>query len=129
MYGLGIVVLALLAAGSDLRENHYLELCLSGNYLAADPARRWALLKWQFLSFTLVAAAPPFLARRDWTQKIGYVLAALGIPGFLLLVPLDLAPWIVGYLLLPLLGIGLLLILLSLTVDLTTPSTRALHWH
>lgn len=128
-YGLGIVLLALLAAGSDLRENHYLESCLSGNYLAADPARRWALLKWQFLSFTLVAAAPTFLARRDWTQKIGYVLAALGVPGFLLLVPLDLARPIVGYFLLPLLGLGLLLMLISFTADLTTPGTRAAHWH
>lgn len=129
MYGLGIVLLALLAAGSDLRENHYLESCLSGNYLAAEPARKWAVLKWQFLSFTLVAAAPTFLARRDWTQKIGYILAALGLPGFLLLIPLDLARPLVGYLLLPLLGLGLLLMTISFAVDLTSPNTRTTHWH
>lgn len=128
MYGVGIVLLALLAAGSDLRENHYLESCLSGNYLAAGPARSWAVLKWQFLSFALVAAAPTFLARRDWTQKIGYVLAALGVPGFLLLVPLDLARPLVGYVLLPLLGLGLLLLTISFVVDLTSPSTRTAHW-
>ncbi|MCS6927302.1 MAG: hypothetical protein NZ578_15540 [Candidatus Binatia bacterium] len=129
IYGLGIVLFALLAAGSDLRENHYLESCLSGNYLAADPARRWAVLKWQFLSFALVAAAPTFLARRDWTQKIGYILAALGIPGFLLLIPLDVARPIVGYLLVPLLGLGLLLMAISFAADLTSPSTRIAHWH
>lgn len=128
MYGVGIVLLALLAAGSDLRENHYLESCLSGNYLAAGPARSWAVLKWQFLSFALVAAAPTFLARRDWTQKIGYVLAALGVPGVLLLVPLDLARPLVGYVLLPLLGLGLLLLTISFVVDLTSPSTRTAHW-
>src|SRR5690606_21682551 len=121
MYGLGVVLLAFFAAGSDLLENHYLESCISGNYLAAEPAQRWALLKWQFLSFAVVAAAPSFLARGDWTQNIGYVLATTGIPGLLLLVPFDLAYPIVGYGLLPLFGLGLVLMSLSFANDLLDP--------
>jgi hypothetical protein len=128
MYGLGIVLLALFTAGSDLLENHYLESCVSGNYLAAEPARRWALLKWQFLSFATVAAAPAFLARRDWTQKIGYVLAATIVPGLLLLVPLNFARAVVGSVLLPLLGLGLTLLVISCAHDFTNPNARADHW-
>lgn len=128
IYGLGIVLLAIFAAGSDLLENHYLEYCIDGNYLAAGLARRWALSKWECLSLALVAAAPSFLARNDWTQKIGYVLAALGIPSVLLLVPLDFAYPLVRYVLLPLLGLGLVLILITFVRDLLNPGLQKTHW-
>jgi hypothetical protein len=128
IYGLGIVLLAIFAAGSDLLENHYLESCIDGNYIAAGLARRWSLSKWEFLSFTTVAAAPPFLARSDWTQKIGYVLAAPGIPGLLLVVPLDFAYPIVHYALLPLFGLGLGLMALTFVGDLMNPSFQRVHW-
>jgi len=128
IYGLGIVLLTIFAAGSDLLENHYLESCIDGNYIAAGIARRWSLRKWEFLSFATVAAAPPFLARNDWTQKIGYVLAAMGIPGLLLLVPLDLAYPIVHYALLPLLGLGLGLMSITFIRDLMNPSSHRTHW-
>jgi hypothetical protein len=128
IYGLGVVLLAIFAAGSDLLGNHYLESCIDGNYIAAGMARRWSLRKWEFLSFATVAAAPPFLARSDWTQKIGYVLAAMGIPGLLLLVPLDFAYPIVSYALLPLLGLGLVLMSITFIRDLMNPSAQRAHW-
>jgi hypothetical protein len=128
IYGLGIVLLAIFAAGSDLLENHYLESCIDGNYIAAGLARRWSLSKWEFLSFATVAAAPPFLARSDWTQKIGYVLAAPGIPGLLLVVPLDFAYPIVHYALLPLFGLGLGLMAITFVGDLMNPSSQRAHW-
>jgi hypothetical protein len=128
VYGLGIVLLAILASGSDFLGNHYLEACIDENYLAAGFARRWSLMKWQFLSFATVAAAPAFLSRDDWTQKIGYVLAALSVPGLLLLVPLDFAYPVVYYLLLPLLGLALVLIMVSLLNDIANPSSRSAHW-
>ncbi len=128
IYGLGIVLLAIFAAGSDLLENHYLESCIDGNYIAAGLARRWSLSKWEFLSFTTVAAAPPFLARSDWTQKIGYVLAAPGIPGLLLVVPLDFAYPIVHYALLPLFGLGLGLMAITFVCDLMNSSSQRAHW-
>lgn len=128
IYGLGVVLLAIFAAGSDLLENHYLESCIDGNYIAAGMARRWSLRKWELLSFATVAAAPPFLARSDWTQKIGYVLAAMGIPGLLLLVPLDFAYPIVHYALLPLLGLGLVLMSITFIHDLMNPNAQRAHW-
>ncbi len=128
LYGLGIVLLTIFAAGSDLLENHYLESCIDGNYLAAGLARRWALRKWEFLSFATVAAAPSFLIRSDWTQKIGYVLATAGIPGLLLFVPVDLAYPVVNYALRPLLGLGLVLMLLTFVRDLMNPDSQKAHW-
>jgi hypothetical protein len=128
IYGLGIVLLSILAAGSDLLENHYLESCLDGNYLAASLARKWSLTKWRLLSFATVAAAPVFLVRNDWTKNIGYILASLGIPGLLLLVPLNLAYPIVSYLLLPPLGLGLALSSITFVIDLINPNSRATHW-
>jgi len=128
IYGLGIVLLTIFAAGSDLLENHYFESCIDGNYIAAGLARRWSLRKWEFLSFATFAAAPPFLARNDWTQKIGYVLAAMVVPGLLLFIPLNLAYPIVRYVLLPLLGLGLGLISITFVRDLLNPSSLRAHW-
>jgi hypothetical protein len=128
IYGLGIVLLSIFAAGSDLLENHYLESCIDGDFLAAGLARGWALSKWECLSLTLVSTAPPFLARNDWTQKIGYVLAAMGILSVLLLVPLDFAYPLVRYALLPLLGLGLVLILITFVQDLLNPDSQKAHW-
>lgn len=128
IYGLGIVLLTIFAAGSDLLENHYFESCIDGNYIAAGLARRWSLRKWEFLSFATFAAAPPFLARNDWTQKIGYVLAAMAIPGLLLFVPLNFAYPIVRYVLLPLLGLGLGLMSITFICDLLNPSSLRAHW-
>ena len=128
IYGLGIVLLSIFAAGSDLLENHYLESCIDGNFLAAGLARRWALSKWECLSLAFVAAAPPFLARKDWTKKIGYVLAAMGIPSVLLLVPLDFAYPLVRYAVLPLLGLGLGLMVITFVRDLMTPRSQKAHW-
>jgi hypothetical protein len=128
IYGMGIILLTIFAASSDLLENHYLESCLDGNYLAASLARRWSLRKWQFLSFATVTAAPLFLVRNDWTQKIGYILAALGLPGLLLLVPFNFAYPVVRYVLLPLLGLGLALMLVTFVGDLMNPQSRTAHW-
>lgn len=128
IYGLGIILLSIFAAGSDLLENHYLESCIDGNFLAAGLARGWALSKWECLSLALVAAAPPFLARNDWTQKIGYVLASMGILSVLLLIPLDFAYALVRYALLPLLGLGLGLVLVTFVRDLLNPDSQKAHW-
>jgi len=128
IYGLGIVLLTIFAAGSDLLENHYFESCIDGNYIAAGLARRWSLRKWEFLSFATFAAAPPFLARNDWTQKIGYVLAAMAIPGLLLFIPLNLTYPIVRYLLLPLLLFSLGLLAMTFVRDLMSPSSLKTHW-
>lgn len=128
IYGLGIVLLTIFAAGSDLLENHYFETCIDGNYIAAGLARRWSLRKWEFLAFATFAAAPPFLARTDWTQKIGYVLAAMALPGLLLFIPLNLAYPIVRYVLLPLLGLSLGLMTVTFIHDLLSPSALKAHW-
>jgi len=128
VYGLGIVLLTIFAAGSDLLENHYFESCIDGNYIAAGLARKWSLRKWEFLCFATFAAGPPFLARNDWTQKIGYVLAAMAVPGLLLFIPLNLAYPIVRYVLLPLLGLSLGLMSITFVRDLLSPSSLKAHW-
>ena len=128
IYGLGIVLLIIFAAGSDLLENHYFESCIDGNYIAAGLARRWSLRKWEFLSFATFAAAPPFLARSAWTQMIGYVLATMAIPGLLLLIPLNFTYPIVRYVLLPLLLFNLGLLAITFVHDLMNPSVLKAHW-
>jgi hypothetical protein len=128
VYGLGIVLLIIFAAGSDLLENHYFESCIDGNYIAAGLARKWSLRKWEFISFATFAAAPVFLARRDWTQKIGYVLATMAIPGLLLFIPFNIAYPIVRYVLLPLLVFSLGLLAITFVRDLLNPSSLKAHW-
>jgi hypothetical protein len=126
--GLGIVLLIIFAAGSDLLENHYFESCIDGNYIAAGLARQWSLRKWEFVSFATFAAGPPFLARKDWTQALGYLLAATAIPGLLLFIPLNLAYPVVRYVLLPLLLFNLGLLAITFVADLMSPNWFREHW-
>ena len=128
VYGLGIVLLIIFAAGSDFLENHYFESCIDGNYIAAGLARRWSLRKWEFLAFATSAAAPLFLARKDWTQAIGYLLATTAIPGLLLFIPLNLAYPVVCYVLVPLLLFNLGVLVITFVGDLMSPNSLKTHW-